>query len=52
MRFLVGFACGVAMLIAFPNSIEFVTNAFVESGIREWTVMTLQGIGDGYDPIK
>ena len=52
MRFLVGFAAGIALLIAFPNSIDFITNAFVESGIRDWIVTTLQDIGDGYDPIK
>ena len=52
MKFLIGFACGVALLIAFPNAVDFVTSAFVESGIRDGLITTLQDIGDGYDPIK
>ncbi len=52
MRFLIGFACGIALIIAFPNTIEFVTNAFVESGIRDGLITTLQDIGDQYDPNK
>ncbi len=46
MKLIIGFCLGIACIIAFPDTITYVSDTFVESGVRDFLVSTLQNIGD------
>jgi hypothetical protein len=42
MKYAIGFLAGVIVTVIFPELVPYVKNAFIESGVRDATVQTLQ----------
>ena len=42
MKYLIGFAIGVLVTMFCPDIVPYIKNAFIESGVRDATVQTLQ----------
>jgi len=42
MKYVIGFVVGVIATVIFPELVPYVKNAFIESGVRDTTVQTLQ----------
>ena len=44
MKYLIGFGVGVLATIFYPDLVPYIKNAFIESGIRDSAIQTLQSV--------
>ena len=44
MKYVIGFVVGVIATVIFPELVPYVKNAFIESGIRDSAIQTLQSV--------
>ena len=44
MKYLIGFAIGVLVTMFCPDIVPYIKNAFIESGVRDSAIQTLQSV--------
>ena len=44
MKYLVGFGIGVLATMFFPDLVPYIKSAFIESGVRDPAIQTLQNV--------
>ena len=47
MKYAIGFLAGVIVAVIFPELVPYVKNAFIESGVRDSAIQTLQSVRGG-----
>ena len=44
MKYLIGIAIGIALTLFYPDVVPYIKNAFIESGVRDSAIQTLQNV--------
>jgi len=44
MRIIIGMAIGITLTMFYPDIIPYIKDAFIESGVRDATIETLQNV--------
>lgn len=42
MKYVIGIVIGIVITLFYPDIVPYIKNAFIESGVRDATVQTLQ----------
>ena len=42
MKYVIGIGIGIVLTLFYPDIVPYIKNAFIESGVRDATVQTLQ----------
>ena len=44
MKYVIGIVIGIVITLFYPNIVPYIKNAFIESGIRDSAIQTLQSV--------
>ena len=44
MKYVIGIVIGIVITLFYPNIVPYIKNAFIESGIRDSAIQTLQNV--------
>ena len=44
MTYVIGIVIGIVITLFYPNIVPYIKNAFIESGIRDSAIQTLQSV--------
>ena len=44
MKYLIGIGIGIVITLFYPDIVPYIKNAFIESGVRDSAIQTLQSV--------
>ena len=44
MKYVIGIGIGIVLTLLYPDIVPYIKNAFIESGIRDSAIQTLQSV--------